>query len=171
MPRSVSLSFRHAVEAQHTDDVDLIFATITHPQLVEPVRVVNDTKDFIRDGVTFVGFPFDIQLLSDDDNPPKAQLEIQNVDRRIGQTILPLTTPPRLKIELLSSADFDLTVVPRVALGSPGPSPEYVADFLFLQNVQVDALTVSADIVGWDYTQVAWPSVRATQSRLPGLFR
>lgn len=169
MPRQISASFRRSVESRAAGDVDLAFLTISHPRLIEPIRLVSDTKDFTRDGARFIGFPFDVQLLSDDDHPPKAQISFQNVDQSIGETVRGLRSPPRLKIELLSSADFDLGVTPRVPLGTP--TVEYTADKLFLTNVAVDALNVTAEIVGWNYLQRVWPGVRATQDLLPGLFR
>lgn len=169
MPRTITASFRRSVESRFQEDANLIFATLSHPLLIEPVRVVSDTKDFMRDGFRWTGFPFDISILSDDDQPPKAQIEIQNVDRRIGETIRPLTSAPRLKIELLHSDDFNLTVDPRTPIGTP--SVEYSAPNLFLANVKIDVLMVTADVVGWDHTQVTWPGIRATQNRLPALFR
>lgn len=169
MPRNVSLSFRHAAESNFSEEVDLVFLTISHPNLIEPIQVVWDTEDFVYGGDTFIGFPFDISLLSDDDQPPKATLTIQNVDPRIGDTIRKLRTAPRLKIELLSSTDFDLTVEPRVEIGTP--NVVYMADKLFLTNVRVDPIAVSGDIVGWDYLQRVWPGVRARQDIFPGLFR
>jgi len=172
MSKNVPISFRKASESQFSEDVDLCFVTISHLELSDPIRVVWDTKDSVKDGFTFIGFQFDIVLLSDDENPPKASLSIQNVDQVIGETIRGLNTPPRMKIELLSSVDFDLTVTPRVPLNnSPGPVLIYSADKLFLTNVKVDVLTVTADIVGWNYLQRVWPGVRATQETFPGLFR
>ena len=173
MPRNVTVSFRKEAEASFSDEVDLCFLTISHPTLADPIRVVWDTKDFVYGGNTFTGFPFDLQIMSDDENPPKAQLTIQNVDSRIGESIRNLSTPPRLKIELLSSLDFVTTVDPRVEQGggSPGATVVYSADRLFLTNVRVDFLTVTGDIVGWDYLQRVWPGKRAMQSTLPGLFR
>jgi hypothetical protein len=169
MPRSISSGYRLSTHSVFSDDVDLIFLTISHDTLLDPLRVVRDTKDYVYDGETWTGFPFEISILSDTDEAPSATLEIQNVDLIIGETIHNLMTPPRLKLELLSSDDFDLTVDPRVEIGTP--SPEYVADKLFLANVRLDALTVSGEIVGWDYVQRTWPGIRATQNRLPGLFR
>jgi Domain of unknown function (DUF1833) len=169
MPRSVPVSFRNAAEASFSGEVDLVFLTISHGDLSTPIRVVWDTKDFIYGGITFTGFPFDITLLTDEDSPPKAQLSIQNVDSRIGETVRGLTSAPRLKIELLSSTDFDLTVDPRTEIGSA--TAVYVADRLFLANVKVDIMIVQADIVGWDYVQRTWPGPRATQAIFPGLFR
>jgi hypothetical protein len=167
--RDISLSFRRSVESVLSPEVDLAFVTISHPSIADPIRVVSDTVDYSWGGYTWVGFPFDIQLLTDNDQPPTARMQFQNVDQLIGQGIQLLSSAPRLRLQLLSSADFDLTVEPRVPYGEP--SVEYDADKLFLSNVQLDALTVSAQIVGWDYLQRSWPGIRATQNRLPGLFR
>jgi len=171
MPRNISMSFRQSAEANFSDDVDLCFLTISHPTLIDPIRVVWDTKDFVYGGNTFIGFPFDITLLSDDEQPPTAKLTIQNVDPRIGDTVRLLQSPPRLKMELLSSTDFVLTNDPRTEVGSPVPTVVYMADKLFLTNIQVDVLAISATIVGWDYLQRVWPGQRALQSTFPGLFR
>lgn len=169
MPRVLSASMRRAIEARYSADVDLVFLTIYHPLLAEPIRCVSDSCDYVRDGLTFIGFPFDITLMSDDDKPPVASLTLQNIDRRIGLTIQNLESPPRMKLELMHSLDFNLDVLPRVAIGTP--VVEYVADKLFLTGVSVNAMEINATISGWDYLQRAWPGVRATQNRLPGLFR
>lgn len=168
MPRAISTGFRHSTQAAFSDDVDLIFATISHP-LADTIRVVNDTVDFTYGGENWIGFPFEITILSDDDSPPTAKLSFQNVDKVIGSLIQDLSSALRLKLEVLSSADFNLDVRPRTPKGTP--HVEYVADKLFLSNFAVDALTVTASIVGWDYLQRTWPGRRATQNRLPGLFR
>jgi hypothetical protein len=168
MPRVISASLRRALESRYSGDANLVFVTISNPVLSEPIRIVNDTVDFSYDGHAWVGFPIDLALLSDDDQPPKAQVTFQNVDRKIGMAIRNLVTPPRLKIELLHSRDFDLTVTPRAPIAPP--AVEYRADKLWLTNITVDALEVTADIQGWDYLQRAWPGQRATQDLLPGLF-
>ena len=169
MPRNISTTFRKEAEAQFSDEADLCFLTISHGTLADPIRVVWDTKDYVYSGFSWIGFPFEISILSDDDQPPKAQLTIQNIDPRIGDTLRILTTPPRLKIELLSTLDFDTSVDPRTEVGSA--TVIYSADRLFLINARVDFLTVSGEIVGWDYLQRVWPGQRATQAIFPGLFR
>lgn len=169
MPRNITASFRRSAEANFADEVDLVFLTISHSTLGTPIRVVWDTVDYIYGGNTFIGFPFDISILSDDEQPPTAQLQIQNVDPRIGDTIQGLLTPPRLKIELAQSSDFNLTVVPHTEIGSA--TIIYSADKLYLINVSVDILTITGQIVGWDYQQRVWPAERATQANFPGLFR
>lgn len=171
MPRQISVSYRESVEAQASGDVDLIFVTITNEDLVTPIRVVSDTVGYTYDGNSWTGMPFDIMLLTDDDSPPKAQLQIENVDQIIGHAAASIQTACRLRIQLLCSADFDLNVRPRVALPAVTPAVEYDASALFLINVRVDAMQISGDITGWDYLQRVWPGRRATKDALPGLFR
>lgn len=169
MPRSITAIFRKEAEAIFSPEADLCFITITHPLLIDPIRVNWDNKDYIYGGNTFIGFPFEITLLSDDENPPKATLTIQNIDSRIGETIRGLVNPLRLKLELLSTLDFDTTVDPRTEIGTA--NVVYSFDKAFLTNCKVDDLTVSADIEGWNYLQRVWPGKRGTQDLLPGLFR
>jgi hypothetical protein len=171
MPRTLNVDFRKESEAQFSGEAVVVFLTISHGTLADPIRVNWDTKDFVYDGNTYIGFPFALNILTDDESPPKAQLQIQNIDPRIGDTLRTLITPPRLKIEVLSTLDFDLTADPRTEIGSPGATVIYSADKLFLINASVDFLTVTAEIVGWDYLQRVWPGVRATQAYFPGLFR
>lgn len=170
MPRTVPLSFRNAAESQYNDEVDLIFLTITHPLLVPSLRVVWDTKDFVYNGDTYIGFPFDLVLLTDDDNsPPKAaQIQFQNVDSGIGEAIRNLGQAPRVEINLLHSSDFDLTVIPRTQIGTPSTIP--AGKHLFLSNCKVDVLTITGDLTGYDFTQRVWPGQRASASTLPALF-
>lgn len=164
-------SARRRLESLFTDRAILCFLTISHDSLADPIRVVWDSVDYIYNGYTWTGFPFDITPLSDDDRPPRCQLVIQNVDPRIGDTIMGLTTAPRLKIEFLESTDFNIIASPRLAVSSPTPTVMYSADRLYLTNVQIDALAVTGDIQGWDYGQRVWPGRRARQDFFPGLFR
>lgn len=171
MPRSVSLSFRKAVQASQSADFPLAFVTLTHADLATPLRVVSDTVDYVWMGNTYTGVMFDIQILKDDDSMPEGRLTIPNVDQSLGVLLLSLKTPPRIKIELCNSADFNLTVTPRVSLVAGGPPAEYTADALWLYDVTVDAMMVQGRVASWNYDQELWPSVRCTQDRTPGLFR
>lgn len=168
MTRNIQQSFRISSESSFADEVNLIFLRITHSSITT-IRVVNDTKDFILSGNTYIGFPFDIEILSDDESPPTARLTIQNVDPRIGDSIRTLVTPPVLSIELYSSADWNLNTVPRSPIGTP--TKVYGAGPLFLINVSVDILAITGQLVGWDYQQRVWPAERATETNFPGLFR
>ena len=76
MTRNVTTRFRRSTEASLADEVNLVFLTISHPTIVDPIRVVWDTVDWMYNGNLFLGFPFEITILSDDENPPTAQLSI-----------------------------------------------------------------------------------------------
>lgn len=165
----LSQRFRNAIEAPFTDEVFLAFVTITHPNLAEPIRVVDDVKDFMLGGERFFGFPFYFDLPSDTEQAPRGKLTIQNVDRIIGEKIRAIITPAMLTVQLYSSVDFDLTVSPRTPIGTP--SLEYEARHLRIANASVDAMQITADILSWDLSQEPWPAVRATKGMLPALFR
>ncbi|MFA7279821.1 MAG: DUF1833 family protein [Sterolibacterium sp.] len=164
------------INRQESPEVHLVFLTISHPELSDPIYVVLDSSEamsepnrFIYAGIEYIAFPFEIELLSDTDSVPKARLSIQNVDKVIGETIANLTNPPRMRFEVVPASYFDLNVTPRVELETPVPM--YVADELYLTNVDVDAMTVTGQIESWNYSQETWPGRRATQNRCPGLFR
>lgn len=167
--RAIPLSVRREFEKQESGQVPLIFLTITHPAIEEQIRVVSDVKDYVFGGLTYTGFPFDIVLPSDNEGPPSATLSIQNVDRVIGDTLRRVSDPARLSIVIVSSADFDLTAEPRTEIST---APEiYRYDHGFLVDVDIDVMTVSGTIRGWDYRSELWPGLRATQDMCPGLFR
>lgn len=147
----------------------LAFLTVTHPGLVEPIRVVSDPLDFVVGGETYLGCPFEFQLLTDEDSAPTTQIRIQNVDRRIGQALRSLPDRARIALEARSTADFDLSVVPRTAVGVSAPI--YAFRHFDLIDVTVTPLDVTGTVMLRDYTQEAYPGKRATQSRCPGLFR
>ncbi len=186
MTRNITTSFRRAAESSFSDEVDLCFLTITHPSVPESINVVWDTQDYVIDGVNYTGFPFDIMILSDDENPPTARLSIQNVDPAIGETIRQLTSPPRIKIQLMWSGSMSGDIILDESSASildessatildggfvSATDAIYVADKLFLINVTVDIMQISGTIVGWDYLQRVWPGPRAMQAVFPGLFR
>lgn len=177
MPRHVSSVYRWSTEALFSEDVDLIFLTITHPAVLDVITVVSDTIDYVwgidPDGkpVKWLGVPFEVSLLTDDDSPPKATLNIQNIDRKIGEELDAVKTAARMRLQLLCSHDFDLSQRPRVPLASFEPEIIYDANALWLVNVKVDDMAITGDIQGWDYLQRAWPGRRATKDVLPGLFR
>jgi hypothetical protein len=166
--RVIQTRDQREINRQESGEIDLVFLTISHPELDEPIRVVCDPKNFIYGGVEYTGFMFEIELLSDSESVPRARLTVQNVDKTIGETIRTLTNPPRLRFEIVPASYFNLKVSPRVELEPPVAI--YVADELYLTNVDVDAMFVTGTIESWNYSQETWPGIRATQNRCPGLF-
>lgn len=172
MKRDLPHAVLRELNKQEMAEFLLVFLTITHSQLSEPIRVVSDPRNFVLDNYTFIGFQFDIQLLSDTENAPYAELSLQNVDKIISEGVLRAQTPARLKIEVIAGSQFNLDDNPCTEIGGSGNAERlYSAPQLFLTEVECDALKISGRIVSWDYTLELWPGMLATKDRLPGLFR
>lgn len=169
MARIIPAPLRRVLDLQESGEALLGFLTIFHASLATPIRVVSDGVDYVWLGETWTGFPFRFALLTDGEAAPRTQIEVQNVDRKIGDALKAITSPARVQIDIVAASEFNQAVNPRVALGAPLVA--YSAKHLFLVNVSVDAGTVTGDVVSWDYTQDTWPARRATQDRFPGLFR
>lgn len=167
--RTISAAVRQGLETADSVDALLAFLTITHVNLADPIRVVSDVLDYQIGGVTWLGVPFNYRLLSDGDGTARTQIVMEAVDRRISQALRSATERAKITLELRSSADFDLTVIPRIeAVSNP---PVYAFAGFELINVTGDALQISGDIELADYTVEPWPYHRGTQDLLPGLYR
>ena len=169
MPRTIDASLRQALEQQEAGEGLICFVTISHPKMSTDLHVVSDPHDHVWGGVTYTGVLFDWQLVTDDDRVPQSQVVVQNVDRIVNQYVRPLDVPPRVKVDLLKISDFNTSVDPRTEIGSP--EAEYIADKLFLTEVEGNTLDVRGTLRGYDFTQEIWPGDRATQARVPGLYR
>lgn len=84
--RNYSSSARQNLLATSADEPFLVLLEITHADLAVPVRVVNDTQNFISNSVEFIGCPFDVTLPDDvSGQVPQAQLQIDNIGRDLTQ--------------------------------------------------------------------------------------
>lgn len=165
--RVVSAAFQNELEASRSGEVPVIFATITAAGLT-PVHVCSDLVNYVYQGDTYFGWAFNIKLVSDDENPPKGQISIQNVDSAIAEFILAIQSKLRLNIKIFAKSEFT-DDNPRVAIGTP--TIQYEAPDLFLSNITVDTVQVSADITSFDLASEPFPHHRATIDKTPGVFR
>ena len=169
MARHIPPEVAADLRAETSPHALLGFLTIRHPALSAPIRLVSDPMPFEVDGEIYLACPFEFQLLSDEDAPPTTQLRVQNVDRRIGAALRALPDRAQIALEARSTADFDLSVVPRAPLAAVAPI--YAFRHFDLIDVTVTAMDVTGTVMLRDYSQEAYPGKRATQSRCPGLFR
>lgn len=167
--REIPNGVRRELEKPETEDILLVFLTLYVEGTHDIIRVVSDTRNYMKEGYEYLAFDFQINLLSDTDDPPSANLSIPNIDARIGRAILRSVNPIRVDIEVISASEFDLTQNPAVALNDP-INKVYVAKRLRLADVTGTLLTISGTLRSWDYTQESWPSLKATQDRFQGLF-
>lgn len=167
--RDLTPATRRALEAPASPVALLAFVMIEHPNLPEPIRVVADAMDYLRDGQLWTGVLFRVQLPTDTEGPPEAQITIPNTDRRIGQALRTLSDRAYVTLEVCSSADFDLGIDPRQPIGTV--TPLYPPIRYELVDVDCSVAELSGRLMLRDFAQEPWPSLFATQSRLPGLFR
>lgn len=82
MPKEYSAQYKSTLAEVNAEESPLILLEIDHPELTQPVRVVNDTTDVTSNGYTYIAFPFRCVLPDDFENQlPKARLSIDNVSR------------------------------------------------------------------------------------------
>jgi Domain of unknown function (DUF1833) len=91
----------------------LLIVDLSHGSLEGgPLRFVNNTKDVISNGETYVAYPFAMTLPDDaGDRLPRVGITIDNVDRQIVDTIRilsPQLPPPKLGMSLILASDPDV---------------------------------------------------------------
>lgn len=151
---TISANFREALFAQETDDGALVLITIDHDEMVEPIRVVLNTENIVSRGNTFQAYPFRyVRPEYSGDRPPKAKIEIDNVDQQIMEGVRTVRTPMSVLIETVSMNDPDTV--------------EESLDGFELINVVGTVATVSGDLSLEDLVTAPYPYGRFT----PGAFR
>jgi len=169
--RDIPDGARREIERAESAEFFPVFLTLRHDGISEPIRLVSDPKDFVLDGNTHTGFMFRVDLLSDTEGMPTAQLAVQNVDRRIGEAVLAARGAPRIDMEVIAGSEFDLSADPRTELSAGNSARVYSAKSLYLTEVEADVQELRGRLRSWDYTQETWPGTRVTQDRFPGLYR
>lgn len=176
--RNISAFTRNELQAPESGEVFLWLATVTHASLSEPIRVATENGGGISyrngnivgyklGGNRFLGCPFALDWVSDNDQMPRGKIVMPDPDRRIGLEVLKLVDSPRFKIELYRETDWSDTYDYQNCREPTGaPLQEAVADFLYLRNVSGDAVSIQADITVVDFNNEPWPFIRATPDRL-----
>lgn len=86
MPNTYTPAGRRNLLSTSADEPFLVLLEITHPDLDEPVRVVNDTMNITACGNEYVACPFQITLPDDvAEQAPKATLSVDNIGRELTQ--------------------------------------------------------------------------------------
>lgn len=144
------------LQARESSEAALLAITIYHP-MMETYRFVRNTADVVSRGDTFTACTFDLAILNDNDQPPRATLTFPNVDRIIGIKLAEIVGPPQVTIEVLASAHLD--------------EPVTRAARLKLKNVSVDPLVLTGDLTRGDDGTETCGTIRVTPARCPALFR
>ncbi len=155
--RDLSTNALTAINSQETDEIFLTLLTISHGDLSTPYYFVNNTVDIVSRGNTFIAYPFDLPLPdSIGESIPNVSLKIDNVDRRIVDTLRSFLSPPSLKIEVVLASSPDIVEL--------GP-----LDMIILK-ADYDVMLIEAMIVYDNNMMDLFPSDRYIPSLFPGLF-
>ena len=155
--RDLSLTAREALFAQETGEVFLILLTIDHSTLGTPLRFVYNNEDITSRGNTYTAFNFDIQMVSEEDDGAITQvdLNIDNVDRTLIETVRGISSPPDVTMEIVLASDPDTV--------EAGP-------FEFsLQSVNYDAITVNGKLGYPPMLDEPFPGDRFTVQNFPAI--
>lgn len=155
--RNLTNAATSAVLSQQTAEVFLSLLVISHSSLPEPLRFVNSREDLVSNGETYLGFPFEITLPTQDgETVSSISLSICNVDRQITEAIRNMS----------STADITFSVV----LASSPDDIELGPIDMSLKEVSYNALTVSGTLQLENLVDTAYPSYNFTPGDFPGLF-
>ena len=84
MARSYSAEYKSTLAATSAPEAPLTLLEINHPDLLQPVRVVNDNQNVTSNGVEYIACAFRCDLPDDFENQlPKATLAIDNVGKEL----------------------------------------------------------------------------------------
>ena len=157
MSRALSTAAKQAIFAPETDEVFLILVTISHPQLPAPLRAVNNTVNVTSRGDVFTAYPVRIDLPGESaDEVARVQLQIDNVDRLILDTLRTLSEPPTVTVEVIMASTPDTV--------EAGPFA------MTLHSAPYDALTVTGELAFEDILNEPFPGDTFSPALFPGLF-
>lgn len=155
--RTVSTNAREAMNASQTGEIFLVTLDIDHPDLAQPLRVVNNNEAIISNGETYLATAFSFVLPAQEDGKiSNSTLSIDNVDRNIVEIIRTITSFPTVVANVLLASDPDVI--------EAGPF-----DFQ-LRNVNYDRNTVSGELIYESYMRDNCGTVKYKNTLFPGLF-
>lgn len=147
---SYSPDFKINVNKLNAEEALLPLLTISHPFLSEPVRLVNDTKDFVLNGETYLAMPYTISRQSDVQGElPKVSLRISNVGKAIMKWIDSSGGGRDAEIKISLARRSSQLVEEEISFGiqSVNVTTEVVSFNLIIQD------NLSKRAVRWDYNK------------------
>ncbi len=135
----------------------MFLLTLRHPSFADDILVCSDSANVVSLGRIFRPFPFEIDLVNEEEGPVSVQLRICNVDRRIVQ-----------EVRSIPSGSIDV-VVELVLASSPHLREAGPLTFT-LRDVAYDELVVEGELKFEDFLNEPWPQHTMTPGRFPGMF-
>jgi len=106
MSRTVSSTVRSEIQASETYLVPLVVLTIDHPNMAEPVRVVNNNEDIVFETNTYKAASFKFTPPSQEGSELSgATITIANIDRSLMSILRAVTDPPTIEAVIVLVGD------------------------------------------------------------------
>ena len=84
MAKPYSPEYKSTLAQVSAPEAPFIMLEIDHPDLVEPIRIINDTQELTSNGNVYIACPFRCILPDDYENQlPKARLAVDNIGREL----------------------------------------------------------------------------------------
>lgn len=107
MSRSLSTTAKQAIFSQETTEVFLMLVTLEHADITT-VRVVNNWENITSNSNTFVGYPFEFRIPSEDgESLSTVDLVITNVDKLLVDEVRSISTPIDVTLQIVLASDPD----------------------------------------------------------------
>lgn len=155
--RTVSTTAREGMYASQTGEIFLVILEIDHPDLAQPIRVVNNNEAIVSNGDTYLATAFSFILPAQEDGKiSNSSLTIDNVDRTIVEVIRTITSFPTVAASVILASDPDVI--------EAGPF-----DFQ-LRNVNYNRNSVTGDLIYESFLRDNLGTVKYKNINFPGLF-
>lgn len=164
--RSISEAFKRMMNSESTSELPIVLLTISNENFTDDIRVSSDptqllptagVRGTVSNGLEFLFCNFDIILPGQNDSgTSRAVLSVDNVDRRITQSIREARSQVFVKIQIVSSIDVDLI--------------EIEQDHYELTKTNYDSFVVSGELSVEYYGNEPFPWARITPTTAPGAF-
>ncbi len=155
--RVLSTVIRRALFSPDTKEVVLYLLKLSHPNLVTPIRVVNNLTPIVSQGYTWAAFPFEVTLPNEaEDQLPVMTLKIDNTDRQIVTAVRALQGAPDVSLDIIVASQPDVVEASFVGFK--------------LKNVNYDNLIVEGELRLEEVLSEPFPQHSFTPQWFPGLF-
>lgn len=160
--RTLSLALRKQLFQPFREKDIRVLLTIDHADFIAPYRFVsgdpNEFASLVSNGNTFQTFPFELGILSDDDNEPEAFIRLMNVDDRIGTVIRELSSET-------------VTITAQIVLRETPDNVEYEAVNMELVDVVENSIELTGRIVSRGLATEPCPGRLMSLTISPAFFR
>lgn len=157
MSRELSTNAKNAVYSSQTNACFLVLLEISHNDLPEVIRVVNNNVAIVHNSETYLPYAFSFTPPQEEDGKIKSSsLTIENIDRVIVEFIRSINTAPTVTAKIIMSDSPDTI--------EAGPWS------FSLTNTSFNEQTVTGELIFENYLKNYCSVVKYNNRNFPGLY-